>query len=128
MAKKQKKAKEQKKAKAVVPKPREVPAPLSPGMKALAQAGKDEMANLVKQNPISPEMRGKPITGTEIRALSKSVCEMADDGFETLYDNVEMLVEMYPERQQFPLALRCRNEGNVKIARQALRNGLVDLE
>ena len=76
-------------------------------------------------NPPEPVKRN---IGPDIRALSISVREMADLGFETLYDNLEELAGMYPERKQFELALKCKKSGDIIIARQALRNGVVDLE
>jgi len=68
-----------------------------------------------------------PVTPGRIMELSRSVNEPSDPGFEDLYNNISALINMYPEREQFQLALRAREDGNENIAYQALRNGLVDL-
>ena len=86
---------------------------------------------LKSESTVSEQVPPEPVKrniGPDIRALSISVREMADLGFETLYDNLEELAGMYPERKQFELALKCKKSGDIIIARQALRNGVVDLE
>ena len=129
MAKKSKKdqAKKSKKDQAVTTLP---PPPLSKSMqRGRADAIKAEQEFREDMEGITPVMRGKPtVSVNEIMALSISVCEKADEGFEVLYENIDILIDKYPNRQQFPLALRCKNAGDDRIGRQALRNGLVDLE
>ncbi len=80
--------------------------------------------------PLPPPPPPAPKLSLEdIKVLSVDVNEMSDVGFEALYDNLPALVvELYPNKDQFALALKSKREGNHDLGRQALRNGLVDLK
>lgn len=100
----------------------------APGPITYSNAVDEQALDCLKGLHSLPEPSENALTLDSLQALAVEVNGPEAPGFATLYNQLDDLIELYPEKKQFVLAKMAQKSGNEKIARQALRNGLVDIE